>query len=171
MSQRLSPSSRGVTTDRLLVLIAAVLGLTCAGCLILGGVLTRPLRSARGAPTPVFTVVVLPSATPTPLPATATPIDLTPTPGPTLPSGGGQGFAPGDLVQVSGTGGEGLRLRREPSLNADIVVLGLDNEVFRVVSGPTVSDGYTWWQLVNPYDSAKQGWAVDLYLRGLGTTP
>ncbi len=160
-----------MSTERLVVLVGAVLGLGCAGCLVITGALTRPMRSQAGAPTPVFTVVDLPSQTPTPPPATATPVDLTPTPAPTLPAGGGEGFAPGDLVQVSGTGGEGLRLRRQPSLDAEVVILGLDSEVFRVIAGPTSGDGYTWWQLVNPYDSAKQGWAVGLYLRKLGASP
>jgi hypothetical protein len=170
MSQRLSPPSGRMSTERLLVLAAGVLGLGCAGCLLLAGALTRSTRSQVGAPTPVFTVVDLPSRTPTPPPATATPVDLTPTPAPTLPGGAGEGFAAGDLVEVSGTGGEGLRLRRQPSLDAEVVIVGLDSEVFRVIAGPTSADGYTWWQLVNPYDSAKQGWAVGSFLRKLGTS-
>jgi hypothetical protein len=161
----------GMSAERLVVLVAAVVGLVCAGCLVLAGGLTRGIRSEAGLPTSLFTVVQLPSRTPTPPEPTNTPVGPTATPAPTLPIGGGEGFVPGDLVEVSGTGGDGLRLRREPSLNAEIVVLGVESEVFRVVAGPTSGDGYTWWQLVNPYDSAKQGWAVGLYLRKLGATP
>jgi hypothetical protein len=171
MTQRLKPPSTRMSAERFIVLVAAVLGLGGAGCLVLAGALLRPMRSEGGVPTPVFTVIALPSETPTRVPSTPTPVGLTPTPAPTLPSGGGQGFAPGDLVEVGGTGGEGLRLRRQPNLNAEIVVLGLDSEVFRVIAGPTEADGYTWWHLVNPYDSSKQGWAVGLYLRKLGATP
>lgn len=171
MTQRLTRSGPRVSANRLIVLSAAALGLGCAGCLVFVGALTRPMRSEAGLPTPVFTVVDLPSPTPSPLPASATPVGATATPAPTLPTGGGEGFLAGDLVEVSGTGGEGLRLRRQPSLQAEIVVLGLESEVFRVIAGPTTADGYTWWQLVNPYDSGKQGWAVSLYLRKLGATP
>jgi hypothetical protein len=161
----------GMNLNRLVVLGGVIIGLGSAGCLILAGALTRPMRSGGTVPTPVFTVVRLPSETPTKPPATETAVGPTVTPAPSVPAGGGEGFAPGDLVEVSGTGGDGLRLRREPSLSAEIVVLGVESEVFSVIAGPTSADGYTWWQLVNPYDSAKEGWAVGSYLRKLGTTP
>jgi hypothetical protein len=77
-------------------------------------------------------------------------------------------FSIGDLVEVNNTGGEGLRLRNEPNLSSLVEVVGLDNEVFEVKGGPTESDGYIWWFLVNPYDNAKQGWAVGEYLWKLG---
>lgn len=167
------PLSRrlGLSTNRLIVLAAVGLGFGCAGCLLLIGAFSRPARSGEAFPMPVFTVVALPTQTSTPISATVTPPGMTPTPAPTLPSGGGEGFAPGDLVEVYGTGGDGLRLRRAPNLDADIVVLGVESEVFRVIAGPTSANGYSWWQLVNPYDSGKQGWAVGLYLRKLGSTP
>lgn len=161
----------GWSVNRLVVLGAVIIGLGSAGCLVLAGALTRSMRSDGAVPTPVFTVVRLPSQTPTLPPATETPVGPTATAAPSLPAGGGQGFAPGDLVEVSGTGGDGLRLRREPSLDAEIVVLGVESEVFSVIAGPTSADGYTWWQLVNPYDSAKKGWAVGSFLRKLGTAP
>jgi hypothetical protein len=70
----------------------------------------------------------------------------------------------GALVQVSGTGGDGLRLRAEPGLNSQVLFLGLESEVFQVSDGPRQADGYTWWLLVAPYDPTLSGWAVANYL-------
>ncbi|OGO27297.1 MAG: hypothetical protein A2Z16_13965 [Chloroflexi bacterium RBG_16_54_18] len=70
----------------------------------------------------------------------------------------------GSHVQVTGTGGEGLRLRIEPSLDGQILMLGSEAEVFRVHEGPREADGYTWWYLVGPFDSSRYGWAVANFL-------
>jgi len=73
----------------------------------------------------------------------------------------------GALVEVAGTGGEGLRLRERPGLDAPIKFLGLDSEVFQLREGPVEQDGFTWWLLENPYDAAKFGWAVGDFLHVL----
>jgi hypothetical protein len=70
----------------------------------------------------------------------------------------------GDYVQVTGTGGDGVRLRSDPGLNGTILFLGLEAEVFQVSDGPRQVDGYTWWFLVAPYDNSVRGWAVANYL-------
>lgn len=70
----------------------------------------------------------------------------------------------GSHVQVAGTGGDGLRLRIEPSLEGQILMLGSEAEVFRVHDGPREADGYTWWYLVGPYDESRYGWAVSNFL-------
>lgn len=118
---------------------------------------------AEQAPAPVLTVIPYPSDTPTP-PPTATP---TPTPevspSPTPPAAGN--FSLGDLVQVQGTQGDGLRLRTAAGLDAEIRLVALESEVFEVQDGPVETDGYVWWFLVNPYDSSQQGWGVSNYLR------
>lgn len=74
-------------------------------------------------------------------------------------------YARGHLVEVNGTGGDGLRLRNAPNLDAVVNVLALENEVYEVRGGPTEADGYTWWFLVNPYDNEIQGWSVANFLR------
>ena len=104
-------------------------------------------------------VIPAPTATPTPRP-TNTPIPL-PTPTAQI----ADGIQPGGYVQISGTDGEGLRLRREPSLNGAIVYLGLEGEIFLVKDGPVDGNGYIWWQLEAPLNTARQGWTVSVYLQ------
>ncbi|MEE9216101.1 MAG: hypothetical protein V3U32_01580 [Anaerolineales bacterium] len=112
-----------------------------------------------------------------PLPTATAPVILSPTSPPlptqtaTAPAGAPKDFATGELVQVFGTEGEGLRMRADPSLGADVMLLGLESEVFEVLDGPTPADGYTWWRLANPFDPSKQGWAADQFLRSLEEAP
>jgi len=114
---------------------------------------------------PVLTVIPLPTAT---APVIFTPTaPLLPTLTRTPPPGAPKQFTIGELVEVFGTEGKGLRIRENPSLAADILMLGLENEVFEVVEGPRESDGYAWWRLTNPFDRTKQGWAADQFLRAL----
>lgn len=80
-----------------------------------------------------------------------------PTPVPTGP-------ALGNYVQITGTNGEGLRIRSQPGLNGEPVFLGYDSEVFIVQDGPREADGYTWWYLVAPYDDTRAGWAAANFL-------
>jgi hypothetical protein len=124
---------------------------------------TRSPQTPSSAPTAVITVIALPTATqilPTPTPTeivtpTATGLPLPP---------------PGDIstdayVQVTGTGGDGLRLRAGPGLDRDVRLLGSEDEVFLVGDGPSQADGFTWWYLQGPFDASRRGWAVANYLR------
>jgi hypothetical protein len=70
----------------------------------------------------------------------------------------------GSLVQVAGTGGDGLRLRVEPGLEEQVRFLGIEAEVFEVVDGPVELDGFVWYLLMTPIDEARRGWAVSNYL-------
>lgn len=79
-------------------------------------------------------------------------------------------FKLGDFVQITGTSGDGLRLRAEPGRSYGVNFIGLDAEVFEVVDGPVEEDGFTWWQLEAPYDNKRTGWSVDEYLQ-LVTVP
>jgi hypothetical protein len=139
-------------------------GLILLVVLIAVGLFTRTPAATVAQPEPDLTVVPLPSVTPTVAHPSATPTALwtaTPVPPPQLEGS----YASGDLVQIFGTGGDGLRLRNQPGLNSTIAFLGVENEVFEVRSGPNESDGYEWWYLVNPYSTDKAGWAVGNYLR------
>jgi len=104
----------------------------------------------------VLTVIPVPTYTHTPLPTE--PLN-TPTIEPVV------GIQVGMNVQIIGTDGEGLRLRRDPSLNGEIVYLGLEGEIFLIKGGPQERDGYLWWQVVAPLNESRTGWAVSNFLQ------
>jgi len=83
---------------------------------------------------------------------------------PPPPSPPSDNFTLGAYVQVTGTSGEGLRLRDQPGLGSKILLLSSEAEVFRIDDGPQEIDGYTWWYLVGPFDENRKGWAVSNYL-------
>lgn len=117
---------------------------------------TKPLGTA------VLYVIPAPADTkPAPSPtATQTP---EPVDQPVPP--GGEGVSVGALVQISGTGQDGLRIRMDPGLSGQIKFLGIEAEVFQVKDGPRQADGYTWWFLEAPYDATLNGWAVGDFLQ------
>jgi hypothetical protein len=105
-----------------------------------------------------LTMIPAPTHTPdvTPVP-TMDPSLVTPTLAPDTIGIGG-------YVQISGTEGEGLRIRSAPGLTGDTVFFGGESEVFLVRDGSQVADGYTWWYLVAPYDETRAGWAAADFL-------
>ena len=140
------------------IMVAIVL--LCVTALLLWYI--RPDPTPTGPATAVLNVISAPTATlisdtPTPV------LELTPTLSvpPSPPPGE---IAVGALVQVSGTGGDGLRIRSEPGLSGEVLFLGIEAEVFRVDDGPEGVDDYTWWYLVAPYDESVGGWAVSNFL-------
>lgn len=68
------------------------------------------------------------------------------------------------FVKIEGTEGVGLRIRREPGTNSEVVFLANESEVFIVIGGPIEKDAILWWQLSTPYDESRQGWASADYL-------
>jgi hypothetical protein len=68
------------------------------------------------------------------------------------------------FVKIEGTGGVGLRIRREPGTSTDVVFIANESEVFIVIGGPVEKDGILWWQLTTPYDESRNGWASSDYL-------
>lgn len=124
---------------------------------------TRPDRAPAGQVTAALTLI--PASTNTALPATAgqgTPVTGTQT---VVPSPQPGVISVGAYVQVVGTEGDGLRLRDQPGLSGQVLMLGSESEVFRVEQGPQEVDGYTWWYLVGPFDASRRGWAVANYLQ------
>jgi hypothetical protein len=79
---------------------------------------------------------------------------------PTSPAG----IAVGNYVQITGTEGQGLRIRKAPGLDGEFEFLAYDSEVFVVQDGPRDVDGYVWWYLVAPYDDSRVGWAAADFL-------
>jgi hypothetical protein len=137
------------------------------GALIIAGLLivitviaigwtTPPQSSEVGFAPADLTVIPAPTITPN-VTATATVDPFAPSPTPT-------GIALGTYAQITGTDGEGLRIRSEPGLTGEPVFLGFDSEVFLVQDGPREADGYVWWYLVAPYDEARAGWAAADFL-------
>jgi hypothetical protein len=105
-----------------------------------------------------LTMIPAPTHTPnvTPIP-TVDPSLVTPTLAPNELGIGG-------YVQISGTEGEGLRIRSVPGLTGETIFFGEESEVFLVRDGPQTIDGYTWWYLVAPYDETRAGWAAADFL-------
>jgi hypothetical protein len=115
-----------------------------------------------------FTVIPAPSVTiPVILPTVTIAPNVTVVPTP-VPSGE---MGIGAYVQISGTGGDGLRLRAGPGTANPPLFLGMESEVFQVRDGPKESDGFTWWYLVAPYDENRNGWAVQNYLSVITDKP
>ena len=133
--------------------------LLVAGCLVVLTLVSIGWTSARQTPPLGFVpadLTIIPPSTATPSP-TETPLPAgTPTPV-------GQ-IGLGAYVQITGTEGAGLRVRREPGQGGDTVFIGEESEIFQVKEGPQQVDGYTWWYLVAPYDATRAGWAAADYL-------
>ncbi len=70
----------------------------------------------------------------------------------------------GRYVQITGTGGVGLRMRLAPGTESAPQFIAMENEVFEVKDGPISVDDFIWWFLVAPYDKNRQGWAAGSYL-------
>ena len=153
---------KNLSTIFTLPVVLGALGI--AGLLILvtvifiGWTKPDPARDYGFAPADL-TVIPAPTSTPEVTP-TFTPDPLlvgTPTLAPDVIGVGG-------YVQITGTEGEGLRLRTDPGLNGTPAFLGYDEEVFEVREGPQEADGHTWWYLVAPYDEGRAGWAAADFL-------
>ncbi len=137
--------------------IVVGLGLFLFGMFVLN--VLRPSDSPVGVETVMLEVIYAPTETPVP----PTPFPVTPTVALDIPPPT-SGISIDGYVQVSGTGGDGLRIRQGPGLDHDPLFVGLESEVFQVIEGPQEADGYSWWHLAAPYDETIHGWAVSNYL-------
>lgn len=142
---------------------ALVVALGLAGCFYLGLLFTKPGRTSIALGTAVINMIPAPTST-IPAPTMAPTPTITPTVNAPLPPEPGN-LAIDSLVQISGTGGDPLRFRKDPGLGGQVVFLAIEAEVFKVTDGPVEADGYTWWYLASPYDPNKKGWAVANYLQ------
>ena len=120
------------------------------------GLTSSPPTSDIGFAPADLTVIPAPTGT------SGAPPTWTPDPfaSPTPPAG----LAIGNYVQISGTEGQGLRIRAEPGLDGNFQFLAYDSEVFLIQDGPREVDGYVWWYLVAPYDETRVGWAAADFL-------
>jgi hypothetical protein len=144
-----------------------VLGFTLFIILGLGLLTIHPNRfDTSSAATPFVTIIPAPTLTPVViLPTQAQP---TVTASPMVVKGD---ISIGAYVQISGTSGEGLRLRTQPGTQSPMRFLGMDDEVFLVKDGPEEANGFTWWFLQAPYDEKRSGWAAADYLKVIQKAP
>lgn len=143
-----------------IVFAITLLVATYAGFLILRGTVILP-----GETLPTVIVIAGPTAT-LPVPTSAPSPEPTSTPEMGIPAGG-ENIRLNGYVQVVGTGGDGLRVRSQPSLSQASLFIAVESEVFLVKDGPQVADGYTWWYLEAPFNPDRKGWAVANYLMGI----
>jgi len=139
-------------------LAALLLGATFVFILWINPVIFKPERVPFSA-----ALTIIPAMTSTPRFVTPTLAPVSPTPPPTNTPLPGT-IALNTYVQITGTGGDGLRLRASPGLASDPLFFGNESEVFLVTGGPEQADGYTWWYLTAPYDQTRAGWAVASFL-------
>jgi len=138
------------------IAIALFLLLLMAVLIFLGG------RRPKHAPLPAV-LEIIPARTNVPEPTSdsgVVPIGSETAP----PPQHGVGLVVGAYVQVKGTGGDGLRLRDQPGLNGNVLLVASEAEVFRLEDGPVEMDDYTWWSLIGPFDETRRGWGVDNFL-------
>jgi len=144
------------------ILGAVVVGLCMFGALIALLSTSRGMQPNLVDGTAVLYVIPAPTFTP---PAPLIPPTEIPTPTQPIPAAPpSAAISVGANVQITGTEGDGLRLRVDPGLNGTVRFLAIEAEIFQVMDGPIELDGYIWWNLQAPYDATVQGWAVANYL-------
>lgn len=87
---------------------------------------------------------------------TLAPVQLSPTPA---------AIQIGSVVIVEGVDANTLNVRSSASLTeSSILFRAEEGEIFNIVDGPAQSDGFTWWQIQDPSDVNRTGWAVSNFL-------
>jgi hypothetical protein len=168
MNEKTTFSLKSYRSSCLWAIFGGVFGIALVLIVLISGFVSRRTLYTNPLVDPIVTVVKRTTTTlPVELTSTSAIVESELTPPPTPPAPPEGDFEYGQLVMVSGTGGDGLRLRRSPDLDAVVGFLGMENEVFRIIDGPVEGDGYIWWFLENPYESTKSGWAVANYLRSV----
>ncbi len=149
----------------ILILCGVVAGVVlCFGVIILGGTHRANTGFVSDA-SPVLTIVALATLTPSPVPTNT--LEVTRVAGTPTALLEVSTFKIGELVEIFGTEGDGLRVREEPGLASKVIYLGIDNEVFEILDGPLSLEEYEWWLLQSPYNEARAGWAVGVFLRAI----
>ena len=146
------------------IMLGILMGVIVFITALLNGYVTRISNMSQITAVSGLTVVAVPTET-EPVPTTQVADASTPTESPTLLPSTNASIEIGELVTVSNTDGDRLRIRTQPGLSSEIGFFAYENDVFQIENGPVEQDGYIWWFLVNPYDRPKSGWAVENYLR------
>jgi hypothetical protein len=145
------------------IIAGIIIGMLCLGAVVLAVIFITPSNRQYSIITPQITVIQAPSLAPVVIPSATIPPEVMATLA-QLPPDPGSAIQVGMTVHISGTGGDGLRIRKEPGVNATPLFMGADNEEFIVKDGPQTADNLTWWYIVAPFDEKRQGWAAANYL-------
>ncbi|MCC6804168.1 MAG: SH3 domain-containing protein [Anaerolineae bacterium] len=122
--------------------------------------------TAAPSPTLAETAVVTPTTPPVePLPQFQGPIPTFALEGPTLapiilsPTPVEISIGATVIVNV-----DGLNIREAAGTSNKVVTFGNNGDRFTVVDGPQQASNLTWWQITDPDDPARTGWAASDYL-------
>lgn len=147
--------------------IAVVAGfLLAVACLAAGVIffsLQQPGTRVYQPVTPAITLIAAPSLQPTIQPTATLPQEMLATLA-SLPPDPGASIGVGMNVHIAGTGGDGLRVRESPGVDATPLFLAAENEEFIIIEGPQSVNNLNWWYIKAPYDDQRQGWAAANYL-------
>jgi len=146
------------------VILGAIVFAIGVFAVLVGILWTSKTKSITQVPaTAILNIIEAP--TETPLGHITTPTAaLTPTSSQEIPPPSSD-IAIGNYVQVTGTGGEGLRLHNTAGVASKVNHIAIDAELFLVKDGPIDADGYIWWELQDPYTENAVGWGVGNYLK------
>lgn len=87
---------------------------------------------------------------------TLAPVQISPTPA---------SIRIGSVIVVDGVDVNTLNVRSTTSLTeSSILFRAQEGEIFNVIDGPQQASGFTWWQIQDPTDINRQGWAVSNFL-------
>ncbi len=155
----------------MLLLVFGITGAIVMLVYTLGG------RTGTGGEPRVLIITAEPTATPATLPTNAPtiasgevqsfgiPLPTFALEGPTLPpiilSPTPLSITIGSTVIVNS---DTLRIRPEPSLDNTEKFFANQNDRFTVIGGPEQGSGLTWWQVQDPDDPTRNGWAAADYL-------
>lgn len=144
------------------VILGAIIFAVCVFAILLAILWSAKAKNVPVVPaTAMLNIIEVPTVTP-PAPVTTPTPTAEATSARQPPTPGGE-INVGDYVQVSGTGGDGLRLHVTAGVSSEVKYIAIESEVFLVKDGPIDADGYVWWLLQDPY-SENGGWGVANYL-------
>jgi hypothetical protein len=87
---------------------------------------------------------------------TLAPIPITPTP---------RALAVGERVIVANVGDQELNVRDQPGVFGTTILFRIpQGSTLRIIGGPEDMDGLVWWQVQDPINTARTGWAAADYL-------
>lgn len=73
-------------------------------------------------------------------------------------------FTVGVKVEISGTGGDGLRMREGPGTDSQVLYLAREGEDCIILEGPQIDENLIWWKIQSLEEETKTGWSVQTYM-------